>query len=96
MELIAGGYNAANLNFKESGTLEMRIWMRIAVCGLPIILIAVAWLIQNKKFKIDEKFYNQMLETIAARHTETLDTTNSKEASEDNLNEKPEDSVNKM
>lgn len=72
MEIINSDYNAANLNFRDQSTLGMRLWMRIAVCGLPILLIALAWLIQNKKFKIDEKFYNEMLiELEKRRETQT-------------------------
>ena len=84
MELIDGGYNAANLNFKTEGTIAMRLWMRIAVCGLPIILIAAAWLIQNKKFKIDEKYYNEMLVTLAQRHSEAEQKISTEESSVEN------------
>lgn len=84
MELIDGGYNAANLNFKTEGTIAMRLWMRIAVCGLPIILIAAAWVIQNKKFKIDEKYYNEMLVTLAQRHSEAEQKISTEESSVEN------------
>lgn len=68
IDIISGTHNAANLNFKNDSTTAMRIWMRIAVCALPIILIALAWLIQDRKFKIDEKYYQEMLVEIEKRH----------------------------
>jgi uncharacterized membrane protein YhdT len=60
-------FNAANVNFKDQGTIGMRLWLRVAVCGLPILLIALALLVQNRKFKIDEKYYQHMLKVLEDR-----------------------------
>ncbi len=57
-------FNAANNNFLEKGSLSMRLWIRAAVSIVPIILLLVSLLIQNKKFIIDEKYYDMMLEEI--------------------------------
>jgi len=62
-----GSFNAANVNFKDQGSIGMRLWLRVAVCGLPILLIALALLVQNRKFKIDEKYYQHMLKVLEDR-----------------------------
>jgi melibiose permease/lactose/raffinose/galactose permease len=41
--------------------------MRIAVCAASIVLLLAAYFIVTRKFKIDEKFYQKMLEEIKAR-----------------------------
>ncbi len=72
----AGGndFNAANGNFKANGTLSMRLWVRAAVTIVPIACLLIALLIQNKKFVIDEKYYDMMMEEIEKR--KTADGTN--------------------
>lgn len=90
MEIIQNDYNAANLNFKDRTTPGMRIWMRVAVCVLPILLIALAWLIQNRKFKIDEKFYSEMLVELNRRRALVVDTS-SEASSLDNIANVPDE-----
>ncbi len=45
----------------------MRLWLRAAVSLIPIIFLIVAWFIQNKKFIIDEKYYDDMIAEIERR-----------------------------
>ncbi|MGN1039889.1 MAG: MFS transporter, partial [Candidatus Fimimonas sp.] len=63
-------FNAANQNFKASGNTSMRLWVRAGVSVLPMIFLLVALLIQNKKFIIDEDYYDMMLAEIEKRKAE--------------------------
>ncbi|HOB63688.1 MAG TPA: glycoside-pentoside-hexuronide (GPH):cation symporter [Clostridia bacterium] len=60
-------FNAANQAFKEQRSISMRLWLRAAVSLIPIIFLIVAWFIQNKKFIIDEKYYDDMIAEIERR-----------------------------
>ena len=60
-------FNAANKNFKDDGNIEMRLWVRAGVSVVPVIFLVCALLIQNKKFIIDEDYYDMMLEEIEKR-----------------------------
>ena len=60
-------FNAANKNFKESGNLGMRIWLRAGVTVFPVIMLLASLAIQNKKFIIDEDYYDMMLVEIEKR-----------------------------
>ena len=62
--------NAANKNFRDVGTLTMRLWIRAAVTIVPIVCLLAALLIQNKKFVIDEDYYDMMLTEIEKRKLE--------------------------
>ena len=62
--------NAANQNFRDVGTLTMRLWIRAAVTIVPIVCLLAALLIQNKKFVIDEDYYDMMLTEIEKRKLE--------------------------
>jgi hypothetical protein len=75
MEIRGKGFNAANSNFKDKSSLEMRIWIRSAVSVLPIFLMFLSWIIQKKKFIIDEKYYDMMLEEIEKRKIENGETS---------------------
>ncbi len=66
-DLKSGQESAANLNFRDQGTLSMRIWLRIAVTLVPILLLLAALFIQRKKFIIDETYYDMMLSEIGQR-----------------------------
>ena len=66
-DLTNGQESAANLNFRDKGTLAMRIWLRIAVTLEPIILLIAALLVQRKKFIIDEDYYDMMIAEINRR-----------------------------
>lgn len=67
MELMGENFNAANLNFRNRSNLKMRLWLRAATALIPIILIVVSWLIQHKKFIIDEKYYDKMMLELEKR-----------------------------
>ncbi len=69
-ELENGQESAANLNFRDKGTLSMRVWLRIACAGMPIVLLLVALFIQRRKFIIDEAYYDQMIAEIDRRKAE--------------------------
>ena len=67
---IDDSFNAANDNFKNKSTVGMRLWLRAAVALLPIFLLGASWLIQRKKFIIDEKYYDMMIAEIESRDAE--------------------------
>lgn len=67
MELTGEDFNAANVNFKNNSNVGMRLWLRTAVTVVPIILLFLALMVQNKKFIIDEKYYDMMLKEIEKR-----------------------------
>ncbi|MBR2985237.1 MAG: MFS transporter [Clostridia bacterium] len=60
-------FNAANKNFKESRNLGMRLWLRAGVTVFPVLMLVASLLIQNKKFNIDEDYYDMMLVEIDKR-----------------------------
>ncbi|MCM1533454.1 MAG: MFS transporter [Corallococcus sp.] len=60
-------FNVGNDNFKAKSTPSMRIWLRMAVTVVPILFIVAALIIQNKKFIIDEEYYDKMLVEIEKR-----------------------------
>ena len=66
-DLKSGDESAANINFRDQRTLTMRIWVRMAMTVLPIILLLLALYTQRKKFIIDENFYDQMMAEINSR-----------------------------
>ncbi len=66
-DLKSGQESAANLNFRDKSTLSMRVWLRVAVTVLPILLLILSLDIQKRKFIIDEDYYDMMVETIKAR-----------------------------
>ncbi len=67
MEIMGDNFNAANENFKNSRTTGMRLWIRFAVTLLPIGLLTLSWLIQRKKFIIDEDYYDMMMKELEKR-----------------------------
>ena len=60
-------FNAANDNFKAEGDLSMRLWLRMSVTVAPMIFLLLSLLVQNKKFIIDEDYYDMMLSEIEKR-----------------------------
>ncbi len=60
-------FNAANENFKEGSKLSMRIWVRAGVTVFPALMLFISLIIQNKKFIIDEDYYDMMLAEIEKR-----------------------------
>lgn len=73
MQLTGKGFNAANENFKKESNLSMRLWIRMAVSLVPILLLAASLLIQEKKFIIDEKYYDMMLVEIAKKNENAVE-----------------------
>ncbi len=63
----SGSESAANLTFKDKSTLSMRVWLRFAACGIPIIFLIISLVIQRRKFIIDEEYYDMMVKSIAER-----------------------------
>ncbi len=66
-DLKSGRESAANLSFRDKGTLTMRVWLRVAVSVVPILLLILALDTQKKKFIIDEDYYDMMVATIKGR-----------------------------
>ena len=66
-ELKSGDESAANLHFRDRGTLAMRIWVRMAVTVVPIVLLLAALFTQRKKFIIDEDYYDMMMTQLNER-----------------------------
>ena len=52
---------------EDNGGLKVRLVLRIAFCGLPLLLFVLSYLIQRTKFIIDEKFFDQMVKEIEER-----------------------------
>lgn len=67
--VIVPKFNAANDNFKQESNLSMRIWVRVGVSVVPVVCLLVALFIQNKKFIIDEEYYDMMMAEIENRNT---------------------------
>lgn len=68
-------FNAGNITFKDKSNTSQRLWIRAGVSVLPIIFLIVALIIQNKKFIIDENYYDMMLEEIEKRHVGEAEST---------------------
>ena len=66
-DLKSGEESAANLSFLHQRTLTMRIWVRMAMTVLPVILLLLSLYTQRKKFFIDEDYYDKMMEEINGR-----------------------------
>ncbi len=67
---LGGEDSAANRNFKDKSDTSMRIWLRAAVCGIPIVCLLIALFVQRKKFIIDEEYYDNMVKEIEKRNKE--------------------------
>ncbi len=66
----AGG-NTAKVEELINSTPDSAIWiMKIAMMILPLICILIGFVIYNKKFKIDEKLYDEILSDLEARNSE--------------------------
>ncbi|MCH5152641.1 MAG: MFS transporter [Clostridiales bacterium] len=73
-EIDGVAFNVANIHFKEQSTMSMRLWIRAAVTVVPMLFLFAALIIQHKKFVIDEKYYDMMMEEINSRKAATEDT----------------------
>jgi melibiose permease/lactose/raffinose/galactose permease len=58
---------AANSAFRDEATIGSRIILRIVVALVPIAMLIAALIVQNKKFFIDEEYYEKMMEEINSR-----------------------------
>ncbi len=65
------GFNAGDEHFRDKvrDNIGARLALRFAVCILPVILLVAAYLIQKKKFIIDEEYYDTILTELSARHS---------------------------
>ncbi len=65
----AGG-NAAEVEKLINSTPDSAVWiMKISMMILPLICILIGFIIYNKKFKIDEKLYSQILSELEERNS---------------------------
>ena len=69
-DLKSGQESAANLSFRDRSTTTMRVWVRVAVTIVPIVLLLAALYTQKKKFVIDEEYYDNMIAEIDRRKEE--------------------------
>ena len=68
-------FNVANDHFRDKGDLSMRLWIRAAVTVMPMLFLFAALMVQNKKFIIDEDYYDMMMEEINARKGKAEEAT---------------------
>ena len=66
-EINGEAFNVANNHFRDQGDLSMRLWIRAAVTVVPMLFLFAALMVQNKKFIIDEDYYDMMMEEINSR-----------------------------
>jgi hypothetical protein len=73
---IADGWSmainaAADTVFRDKATIKMRVFLRIFITVLPSLLIFGAYYILNKKYIIDEVYYDEITKATAKRlHSE--------------------------
>ena len=59
--------NIANDVYKESNSLNTRIFLRIMVTVLPILIAALSYYLQTRKFIVNEEYYDMMMKEIEER-----------------------------
>ena len=59
--------NIANDVYRESRSLDTRIFLRVMVTVLPIVIALLSYFIQNKKFIVNEEYYDNMIKEIENR-----------------------------
>ena len=59
--------NIANDVYKESNSLNTRIFLRVMVTVLPVLIAAVSYYLQTRKFIVTEDYYDMMMEEIKKR-----------------------------
>jgi len=62
---------AADSAFKEKATDTMKLGLRLSITIIPVILIALTYLIFRRKFIITEDYYERIVLEIKARIKET-------------------------
>ena len=55
---------AANSAFKDKATASMRLGLRIAITIFPVLLIFISYWLINKKYIINEEYYENMVVEI--------------------------------
>ena len=60
--------------YKESDSLTTRIVLRIMVTILPIVIALTSYYIQNKKYIVNEEFYDNMMKELEERRKNKLVT----------------------
>ncbi len=60
--------DAADIYFKDIASKPMRFSLRMTITLVPTILIALSYLVLNKKYIIDEEMYQMMVREIEARN----------------------------
>ena len=68
-------FNVANNYFRDKGDLSKRLWIRAAVTVVPVVFLLAAWLVQHRKFIIDEDYYDMMMTEINNRDGVTSDSS---------------------
>jgi melibiose permease/lactose/raffinose/galactose permease len=67
--IIAAGDNETLINQLINSTPDSAIWiMKLSMMILPLICILVGFILYQKKFKIDEQFYSQILADLDERN----------------------------
>ena len=59
--------NVGNEVYKNSDNLTTRIVLRILVTAVPVVIALLSWYIQNKKFIVNEEFYDKMMIELEER-----------------------------
>lgn len=59
--------NSADRIFNTHKTTKVRIILRLSSTLIPVLCILFSWLIQNKKFIIDEKYFDEITKEINKR-----------------------------
>lgn len=59
--------SAADFAFRDQASSAMKLGLRLSITLLPILLIGFTYLIFQKKFIIDEKYYEKIVEEIRTR-----------------------------
>ena len=62
--------NIANDVYQNKESLKTRVFLRTMVTIVPIIIVLLSYYIQNKKFIVDEEFYEKMMIEINQRKSE--------------------------
>ncbi|MEG1528095.1 MAG: MFS transporter [Clostridia bacterium] len=78
----------ADIHFKDKGSLTTRIVLRLFVSIVPVLFLLIAWIIQSKKFIIDEPYYDKMLVEINRRQAE-LTSSEQEVANQEVVEEQP-------
>ena len=55
---------AANSAFKDKATATMRLGLRLAITIFPVLLIFISYWLINKKYIINEEYYENMVNEI--------------------------------